>query len=1620
MTRPTVTLTFLGLLLVSLIAIAAFVGNKSFAHSTEFNSPPVANNDSYTVHGVVNTIGPLLQNDFDPDGDTMSASIVTFPSHGQLTGLNGNSFSYRLNVSSFTGTDSFTYRTCAAGACSGAATVTLTIVNQAPVVVSDSYTVHGGTHIGPMLANDSDPDGDQFNWVFDTPPSHGSVQGLPFPTFPSDMKLYGPDHGYTGPDSFTYKACDQLGLCSAPTTVNLNVVNQPPTLGADEYVVRGTTNVGPFKVNDSDPEGDTLGGSSLVTPPVNGSLLGLPFPTFPEDVKQYVPNAGFSGTDTFVYRVCDHLGACSTATVTLLVEGEDGKHGVCRARKPAPAPKVVGEPVDVTTGNVYLQQTDYDLPGAGHNINVQRTYNSRSTKMGLFGKAWSNPYDESLHIYDPNFIRLNEPDGRATYFKRITGSVFAPLEGDFHGQLTQTAGGYNLSMIDGTIHQFNSTGRLLSLSDANGNLTSLQYNLSGKLSSVTDPFGRVLSFLINLNGRVTSIADSTGIIADYTYGGGGELLTVTYADNSGYTFAYDGALRLTSVTDKLGNVLEAHAYDGQSRATTSQKHGGVELYTLNYVSTTQTDVTDALGRVTKYFFDASKGRNVVTSIEGVCCGGGGSQVRTWTYDSNFNVTQTTDGLGQAQTYTYDSDGNVLTVADATGTVTYTYNAFGQVLTRTDQMSGVTTNTYSPTGNLLTTKDALNNTTTFTYDSHGQLLTVTDARNKTTTLTWDTSGRLTQVKDALNNEANFAYDLRGRVTSATNALSHVTSYEYDAGGRLQKVIYPDTNFVQFTYDLAGRRTKVRDTRGNDTTFAYDGAYRLTSVTDALNHTTTYGYDLMSNRTSTTDALSRVTDYEYDDFNRLKKIIYPPAFTGSTRLQESNTYDAAGNVTKRTDTAGRDTTFTYDSVNRLTQVTDPALQVTQFQYNARSQRTAVIDALSQQYSFGYDPLGRLTQSTRGGTSITYTHDAVGNLTQRTDHNNAVTTYAYDNLNRLTTINYPDSTTATYGYDALSRLTSAANQHGTVTFVYDSRDRLTSTTDVWGQTIGYAYDANGNRTAMTFGGSAYTSYQYDVINRLTTLTDNLSQTFTYNYDVVNRLTSRVAPNGVTTSFTYDGLDRLFELSHTKSPATLGIHQYGYSTASNLTSWLGSSGNRSFNYDNADRLISVLKMGANESYGYDAVGNRTSSHLSSSYTYQPFNKLTSTTSATYTYDNNGDQLTKADGSGTRTLTWDPEDRLKQVTLPGGLTTTYNYDALGRRIQRTTSTGADERYVYDRQDVVADLNSSSTVTTSYINGPGIDDHLRQTNTTTGVSYFLTDHLGTTAALTDSSGNVVETLSYDSFGNNAGSPRTRYTYTGRERDPDTGLLYYRARYYDPGLGRFISEDPIGLQGGINTFTYVSNNPANRTDPSGLYEIDVHYYLTLYLAMRNGCFTFEEAKQIAEGNQNTDDDGRYAPGARKSYQNSTYHALHSDNHGAYLSSHWRQATAGAGSLEWLGRYLHYLQDMYSHSGYTDTRWGHSPVSIVNGNKGGTHATDKTDDDVVKSRNMVVATWTSLRMYASVKKCKCQKNWTPDMWPTINDFLNASGGGPIGRRWESIENLDPALLDRKIRILGLPRR
>jgi RHS repeat-associated protein len=259
-------------------------------------------------------------------------------------------------------------------------------------------------------------------------------------------------------------------------------------------------------------------------------------------------------------------------------------------------------------------------------------------------------------------------------------------------------------------------------------------------------------------------------------------------------------------------------------------------------------------------------------------------------------------------------------------------------------------------------------------------------------------------------------------------------------------------------------------------------------------------------------------------------------------------------------------------------------------------------------------------------------------------------------------------------------------------------------------------------------------------------------------------------------------------------------------------------YSYDAIYQLTQVAQ-GANttESYSYDGVGNRLSSLGASPYSYNNSNELTGKPGASYTYDNNGNTLTKTDSNGTTSYVWDFENRLVSVTLPGtGGTVTFKYDPFGRRIQKSGPSGT-TNYLYDGANILEEVDATGTVLARYTQGPGIDEPLAVAQG--GVtSYYQADGLGSVTSLTDTTGALAATYTYDTFGNltaSSGTVTNPYRYTGRELDSETGLYYYRARYYDPQVGRFIAEDPAGFGGGTNKFAYALDNPAVFKDPLGL-------------------------------------------------------------------------------------------------------------------------------------------------------------------------------------------------------------
>jgi RHS repeat-associated protein len=206
-------------------------------------------------------------------------------------------------------------------------------------------------------------------------------------------------------------------------------------------------------------------------------------------------------------------------------------------------------------------------------------------------------------------------------------------------------------------------------------------------------------------------------------------------------------------------------------------------------------------------------------------------------------------------------------------------------------------------------------------------------------------------------------------------------------------------------------------------------------------------------------------------------------------------------------------------------------------------------------------------------------------------------------------------------------------------------------------------------------------------------------------------------------------------------------------------------------------------------------------------------TTLATVAYDANGNTLSDPQG---RSFTWDFENRLTQVVNPGVGTTTFRYDPFGRRIQKSGPLGT-TNFLYDDYNVIEELDSGGNVLARYTPGSHVDEWLAQLRSGTA-SYYERDGLGSITSLSDSSGTLASSYTFDSFGKltaSTGTITNPFRYAARELDEETGLYYDRARYYDPSAGRFLSEDPIGFKGGLDFYAYVANNPVMFTDPSGL-------------------------------------------------------------------------------------------------------------------------------------------------------------------------------------------------------------
>jgi RHS repeat-associated protein len=796
---------------------------------------------------------------------------------------------------------------------------------------------------------------------------------------------------------------------------------------------------------------------------------------------------------------------------------------------------------------------------------------------------------------------------------------------------------------------------------------------------------------------------------------------------------------------------------------------------------------------------------------------------------NEQITRIVDASGlRALTLQYDAGGRVQEISDPINrTVRYTYNPAGYLETFMNSAGGLTTYTYDTTGNLLTivdprginyltneydsqsriTRQTLADGATFTatYGSFGTTITdisTTDTRGNTTRTRFNAQRYAAQRTDSLGQQYRKTLDQLNQATEIRDSLNRLTKYTYDQQGNITSILDPQGNLNSFEYDpIFSRPTRITDALNQITAMTYDSQGNLLSKADPLNHSTVFTYNQFGQVLSTTDSLSQTTSFEYDAFGNLIKVIDP---LGN---QTTRAYDLASRPISISDSRGKTTQFTYDALNRIIQIADSIGNATQLTYDPNDNLLGVIDAKGQTHTYTYDNRDRLSTHVDHLNRIErYEYDFAANLVRYTDRKNQVTTYSYDVFNRRTGVQYSDGSTVDFAYDAVGRLIHVADStSGNIDLTYDALDRLIQEITQQG-IVNYQYDVLGRRTQMTVNGQPPVIYQQDAASRLVRVEQG-AVFAALGYDNGNRRTLLSYSNGASTNYQYDLSSRLLNIAHN-----------------------GSSG-----------PIESL------SYVYDAVGNRTgltragaaATRLPQSVqaSYNSVNEQVQFAGVTENYDPNGNLIS----DGTNAYQWDARNRLIGIT--GSVTASFVYDALGRRISKTFN-GVTTQFIYDDKDIVAELGNGG-VKATYLRPLTIDEpFVRQEN---AAEYYHRDALGSTVALSNASGGLSTTYTYEAFGKTTvtGVSSNPFQFTGRENDGGD-YYYYRAREYSAKLHRFLSRDPIlspfspldvglcraqnlttwtlpraisrattGTSQYLNGFSYASGNPILFGDPSGL-------------------------------------------------------------------------------------------------------------------------------------------------------------------------------------------------------------
>jgi RHS repeat-associated protein len=1125
--------------------------------------------------------------------------------------------------------------------------------------------------------------------------------------------------------------------------------------------------------------------------------------------------------------------------------------------------------MNVISGNVSHEQSLFSAQGGALPLEIGLSYNSLDRLGGVLGVGWSHSYDIYLHQNSDGTMVLTGGVGKRFYF--VDGSGYKARTGDFSTLVHNGDDTWTVTLRSGLKYQFGADKKLTAIVDRYGNAVTVDSTVAGQ-TTVTDPAGRI-AVIHYTGGKITSITDPGQKQYDFTYDTNGMLWKAQYPEpvaGSGrplweckYTatdsyleylkdpeghitkYGYTGG-KVSRMVDPEGVIdmnggesadVAQHTktlqydYPSVGLTTLTEKDGGVWVYAYDKTEGVLTGKVGPAGSVsTSTYYPAGHTFAGLTETRSEPVreeASGANTVRTLYvtttlgYDANGNPLEVT---GHVRHLTIDAQGNLIGTANdpADSHLVYTYGSYDRVTSVTDQIAGTTTSiAYN------TTFDASGTIDSETVTLTAPKINAADPGGPQTVILYDTRGLVDLVTDPLGRQTDFGYTAAGLPQTVNDVTGGIvaTFSVFDPFGRPKTV----------TVSKAGQPDRV-------TTLDYDDLGRPKSVTQPnvvlaeggspVSLLTQFGYDQLGNRTAVTDAENRTTGFDYN---------------------------YRGQVTRITDALNQVTELLYSGagcascgagVDKLVGVKDANLHQTDFTYYDTGELKSEIapgDLATRRLLYTYHPGGHLKEKRRDADGdgevgsgdqviLSFTYNPDGKLAGKTDHlTGETTTFSY----------YP------LGQAHAGLLQSAASPAVTYAFDYFDNGWLKSVTDTTNnRTIRYdAYDALGRRELVTLlPGTAdekVLDYVYDGQKRLEQIV-SAAGTFSFGYDDWQRRGSLTYPNGVVASYGYNGqTDWLTGITYKEGaagPVLLDIAYPEHDKVGNRKQRTEDNVATTYAYDDVYQLRQARTGASEENFNYDAVGNRKSGPTvkdteAAAYDHDDANRMLEGRKFDYAYDDFGNQQYRyLDAAHTKfwQYTWDGENRMTKAELKKDgqvlRTVTFKYDPFGRRIEKKVVEGTTTTtygFVYDAEDIVQEnktvqVGGGSPVTTSthYVHGPGVDEPLAMIRN--GQAYFYhVDGLGSIVAITDDAQNVVQRYGYESFGMRTSSTafENAYTYTGREWDKEIGLYYYRARYYDPMEGRFVSRDPIGFAGGdVNLYRYVQNNPVIAIDPFGLMDL----------------------------------------------------------------------------------------------------------------------------------------------------------------------------------------------------------